>query len=308
MNLYKNALKLINQVIIGKEKEVKLAFSCLLAGGHLLLEDVPGTGKTTLAIALARVLGCSFARIQFTSDILPADIIGGLVYQPKEGHFIFRPGPIFHQVILADEINRATPKAQSALLEAMEERQVTIEGVTYSLPRPFIVLATQNPIEMEGTYPLPEAQVSRFMLYLKLRYPNPEEELEIIKLKNKTMSRVLVNTVVSGRTVLEMQKVVQNEVHVDERIMRYIRDIVMACRRDARVLFGCSPRASIALLLSSKAYAAMQGRDYVTPDDVKHVTLPALRHRLILKPEIELSGVTSDDIIISILKMIPVPK
>ncbi|MHA1675708.1 MAG: AAA family ATPase, partial [Candidatus Njordarchaeales archaeon] len=222
--------------------------------------------------------------------------------------FRFKRGPIFTNVILIDEINRAPPKTQSALLESMEEKQVTIEGKTYLLPKPFLVLATQNPIEMEGTYPLPEAQVSRFMLYLKLGYPNADEELDILKLKAKTMQRVLVSKVTSGRTILAMQKAIEEHVVVDERILRYIRDIVISCRKDPRVLFGCSPRASIALLLASRTYAAMQGRDFVIPDDVKHIAFPALRHRLTLKPEIELGGVTSDDIIQNILQSVKAPK
>jgi len=298
----------MKKAVIGMEPVVESLFIGLLVGGHVLLEGPPGIAKTYAAQNFAHTLGLSFRRVQMTPDLLPSDIIGTMIFDPKELKFRFKKGPIFTNILLVDEINRAPPKTQSALLEAMEEKQITIEGITYEIPKPFIVLATQNPIEMEGTYPLPEAQLSRFMLFLKMGYPDPEDELEILRLKNKTLRRVLVNTIVSGRTVLEMQKVVQTKVTVNDNILAYIRDIVIACRRDARVLLGCSPRASIALLLASRAYAAMQGRDFVIPDDVKHVALPSLRHRLILKPEIELSGVTADDIITSILKAIPTPK
>ncbi len=297
----------MRKAVVGMDNVIEVLFIGLLSEGHILLEGPPGIAKTYAAQNFAHTLGLRFKRVQMTPDLLPADIIGTMVFDPKELKFRFKRGPIFTNILLVDEINRAPPKTQSALLEAMEERQITVEGVTYPLPKPFIVLATQNPIEMEGTYPLPEAQVSRFMLYLKIGYPSPEDELKIIRLKNKTLERINVNTVVSGRTIIEMQKVVQRDIRVDDKIMRYIRDIVVACRRDARVLLGCSPRASIALLMASKAYAAMQGRDFVIPDDVKHVTMPALRHRIILKPEIELSGVTSDDIVLTILKAIPVP-
>jgi len=297
----------MRKAVIGMSEVIESLFIGLLAEGHVLLEGPPGIAKTYAAQNFAHTLGLEFKRVQMTPDLLPSDIIGTMVFDPKELKFRFKRGPIFTNILLVDEINRAPPKTQSALLEAMEERQITIEGATFPLPRPFIVLATQNPIEMEGTYPLPEAQVSRFMLYLKIGYPSPEDELRIIRLKNRTLKRVLVTPVVSGRTVIEMQKVVQTNVNVDDKIMRYIRDIVVACRKDARVLLGCSPRASIALLMASKAYAAMQGRDYVIPDDVKHVALSTLRHRIILKPEIELSGVTSDDVIQSILKAVPVP-
>ncbi len=297
----------MHRAVIGMDEVIEVLFIGLLSEGHILLEGPPGIAKTYAAQNFAHTLGLKFKRVQMTPDLLPADILGTMIFDPKELKFRFKRGPIFSNIILVDEINRAPPKTQSALLEAMEERQITVEGVTYPLPKPFIVLATQNPIEMEGTYPLPEAQVSRFMLYLKIGYPSPEDELKIIRLKNRTLKRINVNTVVSGRTIIEMQKVIQRDVKVDDKIMRYIRDIVIACRRDARVLLGCSPRASIALLMASKVRAAMLGRDYVIPDDVKHVAMPALRHRVILKPEIELSGVTSDDVILTILKAVPVP-
>jgi len=300
--------KEMNKAVIGLQDVIEAMFISTLSGGHILLEGPPGIAKTYAAQNFATALGVDFKRVQMTPDLLPSDIIGTVIYDQKTATFRFKRGPIFTNVILIDEINRAPPKTQSALLESMEEKQVTIEGKTYLLPKPFLVLATQNPIEMEGTYPLPEAQVSRFMLYLKLGYPNADEELDILKLKAKTMQRVLVSKVTSGRTILAMQKAIEDHVVVDERILRYIRDIVISCRKDPRVLFGCSPRASIALLLASRTYAAMQGRDFVIPDDVKHIAFPALRHRLILKPEIELGGVTSDDIIQNILQSVKAPK
>ncbi|MHA1589806.1 MAG: AAA family ATPase [Candidatus Njordarchaeales archaeon] len=298
----------LKKAVIGMDDVIEFMFIALLSQGHVLLEGPPGIAKTYAAQNFAATLGLDFKRIQMTPDLLPSDIIGTMIYDQREGVFKFKRGPIFTNILLVDEINRAPPKTQAALLEAMEEKQVTVEGITYLLPKPFIVLATQNPIEMEGTYPLPEAQVSRFMLYLKLSYPDPEAELKIIELKNRTLKRVLVEQVTSEKTILLLQKIVQEKVVVSEAVMKYIRDIVIACRKDARILLGCSPRASIALLLASKAYAAMQGRDYVIPDDVKHVALPALRHRIILKPEIELSGVTTDDVVISILRSVSVPE
>ncbi|MHA1616100.1 MAG: AAA family ATPase [Candidatus Njordarchaeales archaeon] len=298
----------LKKAVIGMDDVIEFMFIALLSEGHVLLEGPPGIAKTYAAQNFSATLGLDFRRVQMTPDLLPSDIIGTMIYDQKEATFKFKRGPIFTNVLLVDEINRAPPKTQAALLEAMEEKQVTVEGVTYPLPKPFIVLATQNPIEMEGTYPLPEAQVSRFMLYLKLSYPDSETELEIIKLKHRTMKRVLVEQVTSEKTILLLQRIVQQRIHVSESVMRYIRDIVIACRKDARVLLGCSPRASIALLLASKAYAAMQGRDYVIPDDVKYVALPALRHRIILKPEIELSGVTTDNVVLSILRSISIPE
>jgi len=298
----------LKKAIIGMDDTVEKMFIAVLSGGHVLLEGPPGIAKTFTAQNFSKTLGADFKRIQMTPDLLPADIIGTVIYDQKVGAFRFKPGPIFTNILLVDEINRAPPKTQSALLEAMEEKQVTVEGQAYKLPEPFLVIATQNPIEMEGTYPLPEAQLSRFMMYLKLDYPRPDEELEIIKLKNKSMARVLVETVTSAKTITLLQKIVREQIVVEDRIMEYIRDIVIACRKDPRVLLGCSPRASIALLMASKSFAAMSGRDYVIPDDVKHVALACLRHRIILKPEIELSGVSTDDIVKNILESIPVPR
>ncbi len=298
----------LSRAVIGMDDVIEKMFIATLSNGHILLEGPPGIAKTFAAQNYAKALGAEFKRIQMTPDLLPSDIVGTVIYDQKTASFRFKPGPIFTNILLVDEINRAPPKTQSALLEAMEEKQVTVEGQTYKLPAPFLVIATQNPIEMEGTYPLPEAQLSRFMLFLKLDYPDPESELQILQLKNKKMERVIVETITSTKTILLMQKIVKESINVDEKILEYIRDIVIACRKDPRVLMGCSPRASIALLMASKSYAAMSGREYVIPDDVKHVALAALRHRVILKPEIELSGVSPDDIVKNILENIPVPR
>lgn len=298
----------LSKAVIGMYDVIEMLFIATLSNGHILLEGPPGIAKTFAAQNYAKVIGGEFKRIQMTPDLLPTDIIGTMIFDQRTASFRFKPGPIFSNILLVDEINRAPPKTQSALLEAMEERQVTVEGQTFKLPDPFLVIATQNPIEMEGTYPLPEAQISRFMLFLKLGYPDPNSELKIIELKNSRTERVLVDTITSPKTITLLQKIVKEKIVVEKKIMEYIRDIVIACRKDPRVLLGCSPRASIALLMASKSYAAMSGREYVIPDDVKHVAIPALRHRVILKPEIELSGVSSDDIIKSILENVPVPR
>lgn len=298
----------MRKAIVGMDHVIEALFIALLSEGHILLEGPPGVAKTMAAQNFAACLNMTFRRIQMVPDMLPSDLIGTMVYDQQEGTFKFKKGPIFANIVLIDEINRAPPKTQAALLEAMEERAVTVEGVTYPLPRPFLVLATQNPIELEGTYPLPEAQVSRFMLHVKVDYPSPEEELEILKLKLKTMERVLTKPVAGVRTVLAMQKFVREKVYVDEDVLKYIRDLVIAIRRDPRVLLGCSPRASIALLMAAKSYATMCGRDYVIPDDVKHVAYMALRHRIILKPEVELAGVTPEDVIRTALESISPPR
>ena len=289
MNLIQKALKSVNQVIVGKETQVKLAFTCILSGGHLLLEDLPGTGKTTLAIALAKVLGCSFARIQFTSDLLPADILGGLVYHPKEGRFFFRPGPIFHQVILADEINRATPKAQSALLEVMEEKQVSIEGIVRPLPAPFFVMATQNPLELYGTFPLPESQLDRFFMRLELGYPPIEKEILILKHGAFHKEARNLTPVFSSETILELQNQVQ-KVHIHKDLLQFISKIVIHSRQEKILRYGLSPRGALAWVNAAKAYAFIEGRDYVIPEDIKRTFLPIAFHRLIPKEELSLSA------------------
>ncbi len=305
---YERVYKELKKAIIGMDHIIKMMFIGLLVGGHILLEGMPGVGKTFLAQNFANVIGASFKRIQMTPDMLPADIIGSYIYDQKEGTFKFKRGPIFANIILADEINRAPPKTQAALLEAMEEKTVTVEGVTYPLPKPFLVMATQNPVELEGTYPLPEAQLSRFMMYIQVEYPDEEEELQILKLKMRTIKRVLTSQVTSARTVIEMQKFIANKVEVEESVLEYMRDIVMAIRRDSRVLFGCSPRASIALLMCSRAHAAMNGRNYVTPEDVRMVAPYVLPHRIFLKPEVELGGVKPYDIMTAALDSVPIPE
>jgi len=298
----------MQKAIIGMNHVIEALFIALLSEGHVLLEGPPGVAKTMAAQNFAATLSMSFRRIQMVPDMLPADLIGTMVYDQKEGTFRFKKGPIFANIVLIDEINRAPPKTQAALLEAMEEKAVTIEGVTYKLPRPFLVLATQNPIELEGTYPLPEAQVSRFMLYVKVNYPDADDELKILKLKMKTMERVLAKPVTGQRTVLAMQRFIREKVYVDEEVLKYIRDLVITIRKDPRVLIGCSPRASIALLMAAKSYACMNGRDYVIPDDVKHVAYMALEHRIILKPEVELGGVKPEDIVRSALEKVSPPR
>jgi len=304
---YDRIYRELKKAIIGMDDVIELMFIGLLAGGHILLEGMPGVGKTFVAQNFANVIGATFKRIQMTPDMLPADIIGSYIYDQKEGTFKFRRGPIFANIILADEINRAPPKTQAALLEAMEEKTVTVEGITYPLPKPFLVIATQNPVELEGTYPLPEAQLSRFMIYIQVGYPNDEEELEILKLKLRTTKRVITSQVTSARTVIEMQRFLQTKVEVSEGVLQYIRDIVMAIRRDSRLLFGCSPRASISIMMTAKAHALINGRAYVTPDDVKAVAPYVLPHRIFLKPEVELGGVKPQDIVESVLESVPSP-
>jgi len=275
-------------------------FIALLADGHVLLEGVPGVAKTYLANAFAQVLGCSFNRIQFTPDMLPADITGTNIFSQEDGTFKLKRGPIFANVVLADEINRAPPKTQAALLECMQERQVTLEGTTYKLDRPFLVMATMNPIELEGTYPLPEAQVDRFLFKLIVGYPTDQEEVEIISRKHNPVD-VKLDVITNPEVLVKMQNAVRH-VHVERELMEYIRDIVIRTRKDPQVLIGGSPRASIVLLTCAKARAAILGRDFVTPDDIKALTLHGLYHRLILKPEAELGGVSVTRLVSTILE------
>ncbi len=297
----------ISRVIIGMEEVVKFSFASVLIGGHILLEGPPGIAKTFFAKNFANVLGVTFRRVQMTPDLLPSDIIGTYIRDESKKEFVFKPGPIFTNVLLIDEINRAPPKTQSALLEAMEEKQVTIGGVTYKLPEPFFVIATQNPIEMEGTRPLGEAQVSRFTAKLELEYPSPDDELKIIRLKNTDIRPTPTAKILDGETIMEMRKIVWKEVYVSDAIMRYIRDIVVGCRRHPYVRGGPSPRGSLALLGLSKAFAAMSGRAYVIPDDVIDAAKRALHHRLILKPEAELEGITGMSVVEQIINKTPVP-
>ncbi|WP_297463699.1 MoxR family ATPase [Thermococcus sp.] len=299
----------VGRAIVGKEEVLKLILTTILADGHVLLEDLPGLAKTLMAKSFAKALGVQFTRVQFTPDLLPSDILGVSVFNQKTLEFEFRKGPVFTNVLLADEINRAPPKTQSALLEAMQERQVTVEGNTYVLPKPFIVIATQNPIEQEGTYPLPEAQLDRFLVRLRVGYPSKREEMEILR---RRMARkkedVDIQRILSAEEVVEMQRAIE-DVYVSDPILEYITDIVTATREAKREIeIGASPRGSLALLKLSRAYAALEGRDYVIPDDVKAVAVPALSHRLILKRELWYTKVSQESIMEKLLERVPVPK
>jgi MoxR-like ATPase len=296
----------VERVIVGKSDVVKYALVALLCEGHILLEDVPGIGKTTLAKAIARSLGCEFHRIQFTPDLMPADITGIHYFDQAAGEFRFRPGPLFSQVVLADEINRATPRTQSALLEAMEERQITVEGETSVLPRPFLVLATQNPIELEGTFPLPEAQLDRFLLRLKLGYPDEDSEDEILARYESRNPLDELTPVVSASDLVELVNALRY-LHVDPAIRRYVVRLVRATREEPAFELGASPRASLALFRAARALAAVEGRDYVLPDDVKKVARYVLPHRMILSTQARLRGRDADAVVGELLETVPVP-
>jgi MoxR-like ATPase len=298
----------VEKVIVGKHGPLTLIFAAILAGGHVLIEDYPGLAKTLAARCLAKALGLSFRRVQFTPDLLPSDIVGTHIFRREEGKFVFQPGPIFTNILLADEINRATPRTQSALLEAMQENQVTVEGTTYPLPQPFVVLATQNPIEYEGTFPLPEAQVDRFLVRVRFGYPSIEEEVEILRRRIARKSEeVSIQTVSSLEEVLAMRAALE-EIFVDPDLLRYMAEIVTRTRRHEALSLGASPRGTLALLRLSRAWAAIHGRDYVVPDDVKAVAVPALSHRLLLSPELWTREVRPEDIVAEILASTPVPK
>ena len=296
----------VERVILGKHEEVQSAVVALLCQGHLLVEDVPGVGKTMLAKSLAKSVGCTFRRIQFTPDMLPTDVTGVSVFNQKTREFEFRPGPVMAQIVLADEINRATPKTQSALLEAMEERQVTVDGVTYPLSRPFLVLATQNPIEYEGTFPLPEAQVDRFMMRIRLGYPAMEEEMRILDSQRVVHPVEQIGQVVSAEELVQAQDEVK-EVYVDDLVKEYIVELVRATRSHPDVYLGASPRGSLALHKTSRALAAILGREYVIPDDVKALAEPTLAHRLIISPSARIKNVDARSIIQETLDSVPVP-
>jgi MoxR-like ATPase len=296
----------IEKVIIGKRSSVQLAIVSLLCQGHLLIEDVPGVGKTMLARSLARSLGCSFSRIQFTPDMLPSDVTGVSIFNQVSREFEFRPGPIISQVVLADEINRATPKTQAALLEAMEERQVTVDGLTHYLPTPFIVLATQNPIEYEGTFQLPEAQLDRFLMRIRLGYPEMDGEIEVLDRQQFRHPLVELEQVVTLEEVLEAQEAVKS-VYVAPPIKRYIVEVSRQTRLHAEVYLGASPRGSLALYKMGQARAALLGRDFVLPDDIKYLTESALAHRVILGPAARLRDLSAEQILEEILDKVPVP-
>ncbi len=296
----------VEKVIIGKASEVRLAVICLLCAGHLLIEDVPGVGKTTLARSLAKSTGCSFKRIQFTPDLLPSDITGVSVYNQKSGDFEFRPGPIMAQVVLTDEINRATPKTQSALLEAMEEHQVTVDGVTRRLPEPFMVMATQNPIEYEGTFPLPEAQLDRFLMRVYLGYPSNTDEVLMMDSQQVVHPIETLEQVTDSTEIIAVQRAIK-EIYVDPLIKAYIVGIVDATRQHESAYLGASPRGSLALSRTSQARALLDGRDFVIPDDVKELAYTTLGHRVIVSPSARVKSITQSDIVLGCLDRVPVP-
>lgn len=305
--LSKKVVLEVERAIVGKRGLLEMVMAAALAGGHVLFEDYPGLGKTLIARSFATALGLDFKRIQFTPDLLPGDITGGYIFDRKENKFELRHGPVFTNILLADEINRASPKTQSALLEAMQEKQVTLEGETLPLPEPFMVLATQNPIEYEGTFPLPEAQLDRFMLKLTVGYPNVDEEREILRRRRERMQDEVMLTQIMKPKQLSVLRAAVETVHVDADIERYIAALVHATRRDRRVSVGASPRASLAFLKMARAHAALEGRDYVIPDDVKRFAVPVLSHRLILQPEYWMSQTVAGDVIQEVLGKTPVP-
>jgi len=296
----------IEQVIQGKRDTIGLVVNCLLSGGHVLIEDVPGVGKTLLAKSLARSIDCTFQRVQFTPDLLPSDVTGVSVWDRESGSFVFRPGPIFANVALGDEINRASPKTQAALLEAMEERQVTVDGITRPLDPPFIVIATQNPIEHEGTYPLPEAQLDRFMMRLAMGYPERAKELEMLETHADHSTFDDLAPVVHADDIIQMVDIAR-QVYVADVVKEYLIDLAEASRNNAELLLGASPRATLYLQRAARSAAAIAGRDYVAPDDVKAVLEPVLNHRLILRPEAQMRGVSIDQVLDGLSRTIPVP-
>ncbi len=296
----------IEKVIVGKRSVVEQAVVCLLCQGHLLIEDVPGVGKTMLARSLARSLGCRFSRIQFTPDMLPSDVTGVSIYNQVTRQFEFRPGPVMAQIVLADEINRATPKTQAALLEAMEERQITVDGTTHLLGKPFMVLATQNPIEYEGTFPLPEAQLDRFLMRIRLGYPSAEDEVSVLERQQYRHPLEELESVATVEEVAAMQEAVK-EVYAAPAIKRYIVALARSTREHPEVYLGVSPRGSLALYRTSQALAAMRGRNYILPDDVKELAIPTFGHRLILGPAARLRDLSAEQIVEEVLHSVPVP-
>jgi MoxR-like ATPase len=296
----------VGRVLVGKDEVIRLAVVGLLARGHLLIEDVPGVGKTTLAAALARSIGADFQRIQFTSDMLPSDVLGVSVWDPARGEFLFKPGPLFANIVLADEINRTTPKTQSSLLEAMNECQVSLDHTTYPLPRPFMVLATQNPREYEGTYPLPESQLDRFMLRIRIGYPDPPDEKTILR-EGGTLTVEMLKPVLGVADVLRLQEQAER-VRADEAVLDYLLSIVSATRRSPLVALGASPRGSLALLRVARAHAFADGRDYLVPDDIKALAIPALAHRIVARGHATAPGSGAESVMQSLLQDIAVPR
>ncbi|RME70701.1 MAG: MoxR family ATPase [Chloroflexi bacterium] len=297
----------VENVIIGKRRPIEQTLLALLCQGHVLIEDVPGTGKTMLARAVARSIGCTFRRIQFTPDMLPSDVTGVSMFNQKTQEFEFRPGPIFAQIVLVDEINRATPKTQSALLEAMDERQVTVDGYTYLLDKPFLVLATQNPIEYEGTFPLPEAQLDRFLLRIHMGYPDKQDEVSILNAQQYEHPIHTLEQVVSQEELLEAQEAVK-QVYAEASLKEYIINLCSATRVHPDVYLGVSPRGSLALYRTAQALAAIRGRDFIIPDDIKYLAEPTLAHRLIISPAARVKNVDPAEVIQEILSSIPVPE
>ena len=304
-DIAQEVLSEVSRVIVGYGDILQQLFIALLVNGHVLLEGVPGLGKTVMAKTFAKTLGISFRRVQFTPDLLPSDITGTKIFDQNEGAFVLQKGPLFANIVLADEINRSAPKTQAALLEAMAERQITIEGDTLPLDKPFMVVATENPVEMEGTYPLPEAQLDRFIMKLWLEYPEKEEEVDIMR-RQISGDSPSVEAITNGEEILAAQKLM-NMVYIDDRILKYIRDIVLKTRSHPQIALGCGPRASLVLMKCSKARAAILGRVYVTPDDVRALVVPALNHRILLKPEAELEGLDVKIVIKNIIEDIPIP-
>jgi MoxR-like ATPase len=296
----------IRKVIVGKDETIELTLIAMMCEGHLLLEDVPGTGKTTLAKTIAKSLDCTFQRIQFTPDLLPSDVTGIYYYNQKVQEFEFRSGPIFSQVLLADEINRATPRTQSALLEAMQERQATVDIATHELPRPFLVMATQNPIELEGTFPLPEAQLDRFLMKITLGYPDEKQENEILLRFEKTDPLESLESMVEAQTIVQMQQQVR-QIRVEESVRNYVVNISRATRSHGDIDLGASPRATMALYRTSQALAAIQDRDYVLPDDVKKMAPHVLTHRLVIGAKTRLRGRSAEDIVRDVVNTVPAP-
>jgi len=298
----------LQRVIIGKEQVLQQLLLGLYSGGNILLEDFPGLAKTLIARLVAQVTGLEFKRIQFTPDLLPGDITGGVIYDQKRSEFVFRPGPLFANLVLADEVNRAPPKTQAALLEVMQERQVTVEGITYPMSAPFVVLATQNPIELEGTYPLPEAQLDRFIMRLRVGYPTLEEERQILTQRGaRRQEKIDLMAVIDATQLVQLQAAVE-QVHTSEPVEQYIVRLTAATRQHAHVQVGASPRGSLALYQLARAYAMVQGRDFVLPDDVKTMATVALAHRILLKPELWVRGIRAEDLIRDILERTPIPK
>nr|WP_297105489.1 MoxR family ATPase [Tessaracoccus sp.] len=306
-DLARRVLDAVDGALVGKRNQMALVLAGVLAGGHVLLEDLPGLGKTLAARSLAQALGLEFTRAQFTPDLLPADLTGSFVYDQNAAEFAFREGPVFTGLLLADEINRTPPKTQSALLEAMQERQVTVEGRTFTLPRPFHVLATANPIEHEGTYPLPEAQLDRFLLRLSFGYPDADEEWDVLSRRvGRKREEQSIDAVLDAEGLLRAQAAVE-EVHVAESVGRYAIELVRATRDHQDTLVGASPRGSLALLLCSRALALIEGRDFVVPEDVKRLAVPALAHRIVIRPELWLNDVHPESIVAAVLGAVPVP-